>query len=242
MSYIRKLARSAPIAEALASLEETAPQVEELAVAIQQIPAPTFAEAPRAEFIHQRLLQIGLRDVACDPLNNVYARLPAVGSPIQPPVIISAHVDSVFPPDTDLTVHHNGRFIYGPGIADNATGLAGLVHLAKVLAELKLELPADVWFVANVGEEGLGDLRGMRAVVNRFGREATYIVLEGGLYGQISVQAIAVQRFRIEVKAPGGHSWGSFGKPSAVHELGHIIAAIDQLPVPSQPKPVSMSA
>jgi di/tripeptidase len=99
-----------------------------------------------------------------------------------------------------------------------------------------LRPPADIWFVATVGEEGLGDLRGMRAVVERLGAEARYVVLEGGSYGQIFHRGIGVRRFRIEVAAPGGHSWGNFGSPSAIHVLGRIIAAIASLPVPNEPK------
>jgi di/tripeptidase len=114
--------------------------------------------------------------------------------------------------------------------------VAGLIILAQALTANQLALPCDVWFVANVCEEGLGDLKGITAVVDRFGNEATYIVVEGGLFGQVCHQAIGVTRFRISVKGPGGHSWGSFGTPSAIHVLGRIVAAIDALKVPEAPR------
>jgi len=210
-------------------------QVVDLVVAIQQIPAPTFAEAARAAFIQEQLTAVGLQDVAQDKLHNVYGRLPAV-NPANPPVVVSAHSDTVFPLETDLTIRRDGRFVYGPGIADNSTGVAGIITLAKVLHQAALDLPADLWFVANVGEEGLGDLCGMRAVVERFGTGVTYIVVEGGLFGQISHRGIGVRRFKLEAQTPGGHSWGNFGVRSAVHELARIIVAIDRLTVPKTPK------
>lgn len=207
----------------------------ELAIRIQQIPAPTFAEAERASFIESQFKQARLDDVTQDELSNVYGRIPA-SNPQHPPVIISAHSDTVFPASTDLTIRRDEQYIHGPGISDNSTGVAGLITLAKHLNDAALDLPADIWFISNVGEEGLGDLRGMRAVVDRFGSSATYIVVEGGLYGQISHQAIGVKRYQITVETPGGHSWGSFGNKSAIHELGRIIVAIDEIEVPQEPK------
>ncbi len=235
MNRIESIARDARVQTLLGRLVEQADEVMDMAVAIQQIPAPTFAEAARARFIRTQFEAIGLHDVFKDDLHNVYGRLPAV-QPSHTPVILSAHTDTVFPAGTDLTVRRNGRILAGPGLGDNSTGVAGLLHLAQNLAGSDLPLPADLWFVANVGEEGLGDLGGMRAVVERFGRKATYIVIEGGLYGQISHQAIGVRRYRIGVKAGGGHSWGNFGRASAIHELARLITAIDRLSVSQTPK------
>jgi tripeptide aminopeptidase len=204
-------------------------------IAIQQIPSPTFAEARRAAYVEEQFAALGLRDVGQDDLHNVYGRLPG-GDPTARPVIISAHSDTVFPAATDLSVRRDGQILHGPGIGDNAAGVAGLLLLAEALRAHDLTTPADLWFVCNVGEEGLGDLRGMRAVVERFGQAASYIVLEGGLYGQIAHQAIGVRRFRVDIKAAGGHSWGNFGAASAVHEAARLIAALDGLSVPASPK------
>ncbi|MCL4264520.1 MAG: M20/M25/M40 family metallo-hydrolase [Anaerolineae bacterium] len=235
MNSIPTLAARPSVQALLTAFHQMSEQVVDLAVTVQQIPAPTFAEATRAAFIEQELTAVGLQDVAQDELHNVFGRLPAA-HPTHPPVIISAHSDTVFPIETDLAVRRDGGFVYGPGIADNSTGVAGVITLARVLCEAALPLAADLWFVANVGEEGLGDLRGMRAVVDRFGSRATYIVVEGGLYGQISHQGIGVRRFKLTVETPGGHSWGNFGVRSAVHELARLIVAIDRLTVPKTPK------
>lgn len=236
MNHIEKIAQQPVVQAALDYLAARTEAVIETAVAIQQIPAPTFAEGERAAFIEAQFQAVGLCDVYQDALCNVYGRYPTPQLAAQHPLIVSAHSDTVFPAETDLTVHRNGAVISGPGIGDNSTGVAGLLHLAQALIAHDIKLPADIWFVANVGEEGLGDLRGMRAVVERFGQEAVYIILEGGLYGQIAHQAIGVRRFRIDVAVAGGHSWGSFGQKSAIHELAHLITAIDRLPVPETPK------
>jgi acetylornithine deacetylase/succinyl-diaminopimelate desuccinylase-like protein len=152
------------------------------------------------------------------------------------PVILSAHIDTVFPLDTDLAVRRDRKQLIGPGIGDNATGVAGLIFLAEMMQSHSVKPKADMWFVCNVGEEGLGDLRGMKAVVQRFGRQAIYIIVEGGSYGQIMHEAIGVSRFRVEINTDGGHSWGSFGRPSAVHEIGHLISELDNLRVPAKPR------
>lgn len=204
-------------------------------IAIQQIPSPTFAEAERASYIEKQLSEIGLEDIIRDSLSNVYGRLPGK-NPDRSPVVISAHLDTVFPAETNLAIRREDPVIYGPGVGDNSTGLAGLLLVSRALIKNQIPLGADVYFVANVGEEGLGDLRGMRAVVERFGDQATYIVVEGGLFGQLIHQAVGVRRYRMDIFAPGGHSWGGFGAASAIHVLGHLITAIDGLEVPTVPR------
>lgn len=236
MIPIETLVQNDAIQAALANFPESVPQIVEQAIAIQQIPAPTFAEAKRAAYLAQRFVDLGLVDVSEDALHTVYGRFPGRQPAGQPPVIISAHSDTVFPAATDLTIRREGSLVYGPGIGDNSTGVAGLLALAEALRLHGIRPLADIWFVANVGEEGLGDLRGMRAVAERFGGEAIYLVLEGGLFGQISHQAIGVQRYEISISTPGGHSWGNFGQRSAIHELGRLITAIDKLQVPAYPK------
>lgn len=235
MDEISAIARHHSVQAARDSFAAQLEEIIELIVTIQQIPAPTFAEAARARFVASAFAQAGLQEVYEDALHNVYGRYPGT-HPHLPPVILSAHLDTVFAPETDLTTRReNGRF-YGPGISDNSAGVAGLLTLARTLPAFNLRTPADLWFVANVGEEGMGDLRGMRAVVERFGRQARYVVVEGGLFGFICHQAIGVRRFRLDFSAPGGHSWGSFGNASAIHVMGHLIAAIDQLRVPRSPR------
>jgi acetylornithine deacetylase/succinyl-diaminopimelate desuccinylase-like protein len=205
-------------------------------IRIQQIPAPTFSETDRAVYIQERFETLGLVDINRDSLNNVFGRLSGENPQGRPALVISAHLDTVFPHETDLTTRLDGELLYGPGIADNSTGVAGLLILADSLSRFGLRPAADVWFVANAAEEGLGDLRGMRAVVDRFGSRALYVVVEGGFYGQLAHEAVGVRRYRIDVTALGGHSWGEFGSPSAIHVLGRLIAAIDDLSVPENPK------
>lgn len=165
-----------------------------LAMDIQQIPAPTFSEARRAAFIFERFQADGLSDVSMDMLGNVYGRLPGAGS--RPPLVVSAHLDSVFPEDTPLDCRREAETIYGPGIGDNALGVAGLFgllwgvkgnalprlqpNLSGPNAKPSPSLPGDLWLVANVAEEGMGNLLGMTAVVDRFGSDVrAYLVLEG---------------------------------------------------------------
>ncbi|MBK6328159.1 MAG: M20/M25/M40 family metallo-hydrolase [Chloroflexi bacterium] len=234
MNHIEQIALEPCVQSAITQFRTRQLDNINLIQAIQQIPAPTFAEAERAAFVESHMLALGLHDVRQDDLHNVYGRFP--GQHRRAPLIITAHLDTVFPLETDLRIRENGRLLSGPGIGDNSTGVAGLLLLAKSLIENQIQLTNDVWLVANVCEEGLGDLRGIRAVVEKFGQSAKYIIVEGGLFGQISHQAIGVRRFRLEVSGPGGHSWGSFGAASAIHVLGHLISAIDKLPVPTSPR------
>lgn len=232
---IAEIAQWPAVRAALAGYHDRLDDILAEIVGIQQVAAPTFAEARRAGYMAERFQALGAASVERDALDNVYARLPG-SDPARPPLVVSAHLDTVFPGHTDLTTRREGALLFGPGIGDNSTGLAGLLVLGRTLLERRLPHAADIYLVANVGEEGLGDLRGMRAVVERFGSRATYLIVEGGLYGQLTHQAVGVRRYCIQVTAPGGHSWGSFGATSAIHVLGHLIAAIDGLDVPESPK------
>ncbi len=213
-------------------------RVLDLAVNLQQIPAPPFGEEQRAAFVRERFQVEGLQHVSIDETGNVYGCLPGLDE--RSPLVVSAHLDTVFPFDTDLQVRRESDKIFGPGIGDNSLGLAGLFGLLWALrlrAGGRPELPGDVWLVANVGEEGLGDLRGMRAVVDRFGEEPlAYLILEGMALGQIYHRALGVQRYRIMVRTLGGHSWVDYGRPSAIHELARLIQALTEVPVPSKPR------
>lgn len=215
-------------------------RVLDLAVAIQQIPAPTFEEAQRAAFIWDRFTSEGLSDVSIDEVGNVYARLPGQNS--GRPLVVSAHTDTVFPASVDLHVVRDSETIAGPGIGDNSLGAAGLFGLLWALRQREQNqnrspLPGDLWLVANVGEEGLGNLGGMRAIVNRFESEPlAYIILEGMALGQIYHRGLGVQRYRITVTTHGGHSWVDFGRPSAIHVLAQVINHLTGLPLPRSPR------
>lgn len=210
------------------------------AVAIQQTPAPTFYEGQRAALVQEGFLAEGLVDVQIDERGNVYGRLPGAG--VGRPVVVSAHTDTVFPASTDLRLRRETDKIYGPGIGDNSLGVAGLFGLVWMLRERSAaasnpDLPGDVWLVANVGEEGLGDLSGMRAVVERFGDSPrAYLVLEGMAFGQVYHRALGVQRYQITINTTGGHSWVDYGRPSAIHELAALVTRLNNLPVSRSPR------
>lgn len=208
----------------------------ELCITIQQIPAPTGEEGARAAWVEEQMRRLGLADVQQDALCNVYGRLP--GKENGPALLISAHTDTVFAASTDLRVTKDaasGR-LYGPGIGDNSAGVAALLALAEVMQTLPTP-PSSIWFVANSGEEGLGDLRGMRAAVDRLGQQiGACIVIEGMGLGRIVHRALGSRRFRIHVSAPGGHSWSDFGAASALHVLAQVAADLSRLHPPQTPR------
>lgn len=210
-------------------------KVIELAIQIQQIPAPTFDESRRAAFVYEKFIAENLADVHIDPTGNVLARLPGKG--ISLPLVISAHLDTVFPLDTDLSARRDEKRIYGAGIGDNSLGIAAMFGILWGLRKQKIELDGDIWFVANTCEEGLGDLRGMRAIVDRFESNVrAYLVLEGMAFGHIYNRGTGVRRYKVSAYCTGGHSWSDFGKPSAIHEIAALITRITALNVPSSPR------
>jgi tripeptide aminopeptidase len=205
----------------------------ETAIAVQQIPAPTFDEFERSTFVQAYLADCGLQEVSVDAIGNVYGRRPGR----TPGVLVSAHLDTVFPRETDLGLRYEDDRIYGPGLGDNSTGVASMLHLARILQTMTLPDQRELWFVGNVSEEGLGDLRGMRTVMNRLReRIEAVIVIEGCDFGTLHHQAIGVRRYRISVEAPGGHSWGNFGSPSAIHTLVQLASRITALDVSQHPR------
>lgn len=219
---------------ALNAAEQSVPAVADLARRISEIPAPTFEEAERAAFVRDQFAALGL-EVSEDAAGNVTARRP--GQQRAGALLLAAHTDTVFPRDVDLTVRERAGRLYGPGIGDNSLAVAAILTLPRLLDEAGLRTRADLLLCANTGEEGLGDLRGIKqAVADHRGDLGTVIAVEGHNLGRVTHQAVGSRRLRITVEGPGGHSWGAFGNPSAIHVLGEIIAAIAQLPVPRDPK------
>jgi tripeptide aminopeptidase len=211
-------------------------QIIEIAVEIQQIPAPSFAEGPRGEFVRRLFTKENLKDVSMDSLGNIYACLPGRQKKAKP-LIVSAHLDTVFPASINLQVNKDAERIVAPGIGDNSLGVSALLGIIWTLRERKITLQHDIWFVANVGEEGIGDLRGMRAVVDRFDKEViAYLILEGLALGHVYHRAIGVRRYRIVAKTAGGHSWSDYGKPSAVHELASLVTQLTAIRLPQHPR------
>jgi acetylornithine deacetylase/succinyl-diaminopimelate desuccinylase-like protein len=221
----------------------------DLTCTIQAIPAPTFQEEARAAFFLEQFQRLGLRDVQRDAAGNVLARLPGggphlpqtTGAMVYPPaagrsLVISAHLDTVHPFTTPLTSLRSEDRIVGPGIGDNALGLAAVLGLAQLLVENQVRLPGDLWLAVNVCEEGLGDLRGIQAIVDRFGgAPLAYVVVEGIGLGRVLHRGLGVERYKISVETPGGHSWVNYGDPSAIHELSALVTQLAGIPLPRDP-------
>jgi tripeptide aminopeptidase len=199
---------------------------------IQSIPAPTFYEGARAQFMGSVFSSLNLLDIRIDEHHNVFARIPGE-SPL--PLIVSAHLDTVFPLETPLKSIRKGNRIIGPGIGDNALGLAALVELAHDL--IGSIPPNDIWLIANVGEEGLGNLLGMRKVVEQFGADVlAYLVLEGMALGHVYHQGLPIHRYRISASTIGGHAWIHAGRASAIHLISQIGAKLAKISLPDEPR------
>jgi acetylornithine deacetylase/succinyl-diaminopimelate desuccinylase-like protein len=210
------------------------PTICDLTEEICLIPAPSYHEKRRAAFVAEQLRARGLV-AEVDEIGNVVARRKGRGE--AKTLLLAAHTDTVFPLETPLAVRReNGRMI-GPAIGDNSLAVAALIELVTILDDAKIETPGDLLVVANVGEEGLGNLRGIRAVCDRYGAElGGVIAIEGHNVGRVTHGAVGSKRIRVTVEGPGGHSWGAFGQPSAIHQLGLIVADIARVTVPSEPK------
>ncbi|HYG59648.1 MAG TPA: M20/M25/M40 family metallo-hydrolase, partial [Symbiobacteriaceae bacterium] len=230
-----KLQGNTPVADRLLELAQAAlPAIVDDVTAICQIPAPTFQEAERARFVRERMLWSGLTDVTMDDIGNVVGRFRGTGG--GPVILLAAHTDTVFPLETDVTVRTDGEILRAPGVGDNSASVAVMLHAARLLSQEKPPLEGDVLFAATVGEEGLGNLRGMRRVMEDYGNEVDYVIALDGSLGSLVRQGVGSRRLRLTVRSDGGHSWGAFGAPSAIHSLGRIIGQISEIRVPSSPK------
>lgn len=205
-------------------------------VALAGVPAPTFAEEARGEEVAARMRQAGLADVRRDEVGNVLARLP--GSPPGPAgaVVLAAHLDTVFPAGTDVAPREEGGRIYAPGITDNARGLAGMLAVARALCGGGVRTERPLVFAATVGEEGIGDLRGVKHLFREgapLRATSAFVALDGSGVRRIVHRAIGSRRLRVTLTGPGGHSWADRGAPNPVHALGRAIAAVAAVSLPS---------
>jgi tripeptide aminopeptidase len=206
------------------------------AVTIQQIPAPTFQEALRAAYVKEQFELLNLDQVEVDEAHNVYGLIPGKERNV-PGILISAHTDTVFDRDTNLEVRAENGVIFGPGLGDNSLGVASLLALAAVLNQQRITPACDLWLVANSCEEGLGDLKGIRAAFERLKtRTLSVINLEGLALGHVYHAGIAVRRLLITATTEGGHSWQNFGRPSAIHGLVELGAQIIRIQPPQVPR------
>jgi tripeptide aminopeptidase len=201
------------------------------------IPAPSLAEAARAEHVRQRFVSLGLQDAHIDEAGNAIARLPSTDTDT-PAVVVSAHLDTVFPAGTDLTPRHAGNRVFAPGITDNARGVAAMLTVARVLAHSGVRTIRPVWVVGTVGEEGNGDLRGTKHLFRTGGplaRPAAFIALDGSGIRRIVHRAIGARRLRMVIEGPGGHSWSDWGTANPLHVLGRVIEGMLRIPLSQQP-------
>jgi tripeptide aminopeptidase len=220
-SYLRRIA------------SERVESVADLAARICAVPAPTGSERLRAEFVATLFRERGYTpDI--DAVGNVYARRGKRGK--GPVLLLLAHTDTVFPLATPLIIRREGDILCGPGIGDNSVHVAALLGVLEMLDSMEKETDVDLVAVADVGEEGLGNLRGARAAVERYAGDVGAVIALDGNLGRVINGAVGSKRWRITVRGPGGHSFASFGLPSAIHGLARIIAALADIEVPHEPR------
>jgi tripeptide aminopeptidase len=203
-------------------------------LALVRIPAPSFAEGPRGEHVLARFRQMGLGRPRRDEVGNVLADWTPAGAD-GPPVVVAAHLDTVFPAETNVEPRQQGKRIHAPGITDNCRGLAGMLAVARVLADSGVRARHPVLFAATVGEEGIGDLRGVKHLFRDGGGvrdAAACVALDGSGMRRIVHRAIGSRRLRIEAEGPGGHSWSDRGVANPVLALAAAAAAVGTMPLP----------
>ncbi|NGZ84776.1 M20/M25/M40 family metallo-hydrolase [Duganella aceris] len=235
-----RIAAQPAVKQALAYIEKNEAVTTANTLAINAIPAPTFAEGARARDYAERMKAAGLQDVHLDGAGNVLGTWRGDGDGRAKGVIaLAAHLDTVYPAGTDLTVREKDGRYYSPGIADNARSLAAMLTIVSAMREAKLRTADDILVVANVGEEGLGDLKGVKYLFSQRKDIKAFIGLEPALGTNgdpVTHIGTGSRRFKVTMRGPGGHSYEGFGLPSAVHALGRAIARIDEIRVPHQPK------
>ena len=211
-------------------------QTVESMLAIVSIAAPPFGESERAGYIAREFETLGFA-VALDEVGNVLAMLADDNE--EPPVILSAHLDTVFPAETEIAIRRAGARIHAPGIADNTRGLAAILTIARVLQDQQIRTTRPIVFAATVGEEGTGDLRGVKHLFrpgSRYRDAAAFISVDGTGRRRIVYRAIGSRRLRVTMSGPGGHSWADYGIANPVHALGLAIGGIAEMEVPRQPR------
>ncbi|HEX7728412.1 MAG TPA: M20/M25/M40 family metallo-hydrolase [Terracidiphilus sp.] len=245
-SRVTALAALRPVHAAFAWLHNNPRLLMDWQVELTAIPGPPFGEEPRSRWLAARFEQLGLEQVTTDEIGNVIGVLPAPGLAPEstgPVVVLSAHLDTVFPASTPLApsvVEEDGyRTLSVPGACDNATGVIGMMSLAAALVQAKFEPPAPLIFLGNVGEEGEGDLRGVRHFYQHSpyaGRVAAHIVLDGAGADSAVTQALGSKRYQVTISGPGGHSFTDAGTPNPIAALATALSTLAQTQLPAEPR------
>ena len=220
---VSALLADADIQRSLDHIRTMESQVHDDLIELTEIPAPPFGEEKRGKRFAEMLMAAGLTDVTIDEVGNVIGRRP--GRPGNRVVVYSAHLDTVFPAETDVTVRVEGDTYYAPGVGDNTRGLVVVLGVLRALQYGDIETDADILFVGNVGEEGLGDLRGIKHLFREGGPQIdSMIAVDGGAAERLVYAGVGSHRYRVTFRGPGGHSWGAFGTANPHHALGRAIA------------------
>lgn len=229
-----QLAENAQVRSALAWFAANVNWINEQQARLTEIPAPPFQEGQRAAAVKTLLSAAGL-NVQTDAAGNVIGELGGVNE--KEVVVLSAHLDTVFPAGTEVKVRHDGNRMLAPGISDNGTGLAALVAIARALHEAQIKPQRTILFVADVGEEGEGNLRGMRALVDAYrSRLKAVVVLDGAGTDHVTTIALASRRLEVTISGPGGHSWSDFGMPNPINALVRGSVRFINTKVPAAPR------
>jgi len=233
---VARLAAAPEVRSAFNWFRAHEPQLVHWQMEMARIPAPPFGEAARADWLAERFREVGLDDVRIDDVGNVFGTHPGFGRRY---VALSAHIDTVFPANTPLNIRQQGSRLYGPGASDNGAGVAAMLAIAALLRSVRLRHAMPFVFIGNVGEEGEGDLRGMRHIFStpRWKDSIAYtLVLDGAGADTIVAEALGSRRFEVIVRGPGGHSWSDFGVPNPIVILAKAIGTFIATPVPTAPK------
>ena len=220
---------------ALSGARNSEPQTIEDQIRFCEIPAPSFKEEARGAELKRVFQGLGLQNVRIDKAGNVLGEFS--GAAAHPHVVLAAHLDTVFPEGTNVHVRRDGNVLRGPGIGDDCRGLGVLVAVVREMKKANVQVPGSITFVANVGEEGLGDLRGVKQLFNETLKDQIdrFVSIDGtGIH--VTNVAVGSHRYRVTFKGPGGHSFGAFGMPNPIGAMGRAIAKIEEMQVPKQPK------
>ncbi len=233
---IARIAGLAGVRSACAWFVVHEPQFAQWQLDLARIPAPPFGEAARGEWLRARFSELGLDEVHSDEMGNVFGLSAGLGDHC---IAVSAHMDTVFPAGTPLNVKQEGSRLYGPGVSDNGAGVSAMLAVAGAIRGCRVRHNLPILFIANVGEEGEGDLRGMRHIYSQSpykDRILQSVVLDGAGCDTIVAEALGSRRFEVIVRGPGGHSWSDFGAPNPILVLARAAHEFAQTPVASSPK------